>query len=239
MGELVAGACSSAYLGLNLFFNGNNSDPGISVFGPVNTKRFLPMHTSKFSLSVGYVAGSGTTLYKSGNSFVLLDGYDFNTPAAPPGDVCQTFVFSPNPNGDADLFGSFSLHVFPAAALSINQAEASPLTVLTITGSGFGPSETVKIYAEMITSPLPGTATTDANGSFSAKVLEPPHAYGSFDFLAAGQTSGNLGAANISVLPRFALCPTPLNPAVLLRQRGLALEPGNPSMYMWIVPANC
>jgi hypothetical protein len=84
----------------------------------------------------------------------------------------------------------------------------------------------VKIYAEMITSPLLGTATTNANGSFSAKVLEPPHAYGSFDFLAVGQTSGNLGAANISVTAAVRAVPNSVEPGGAIAAEGLGFGAG-------------
>jgi len=137
---------------------------------------------------------------------VVLSGYDANAPATPPGDVCQPFEFSP---GDAlSFFGSFSLQVWPAAALSLSQASGSPFTRVTLTGSGFDPTETVEIYGGHIgVPPLFASTTTDATGSFSVSAREPQHPYGSMDVYAVGVSSHKLGAATLSVTPALAMNP--------------------------------
>jgi hypothetical protein len=57
----------SSFNGVNLFFDGNNSTPGISAFGAVNTTGFRPNSSSStFTLQATFVAGSGTTSYSSG-----------------------------------------------------------------------------------------------------------------------------------------------------------------------------
>ena len=105
-----------SFNGLNLFFDGSNSTPSISVFGAINTSGFVPNRSTTLTLQGTSVAGSGSTAYSSGGVIVVLAGYDWNAPATLPGDVCQAFVFSP---GDGpDFFGSFTLNVYPAAALS-------------------------------------------------------------------------------------------------------------------------
>jgi hypothetical protein len=98
---------TSRFNGLNLFFDGNNSTPGISVFGATNSSNFRPNSSSTFTLQGTPVTGSGSASYSPSGVIAVLTGYDWSTPATPPGDVCQAFVFSPG--GGADYFGSFTL----------------------------------------------------------------------------------------------------------------------------------
>jgi hypothetical protein len=157
---------SFSFDGLNLFFDGNNSTPGISVFGPINSKSFIPNSSGTLTLAGAPVAGSGSAAYSSGGVVVVLTGYTFNAPATPPGDVCQMKEFSPTPGDIASAFGSFTLQVFPAAALSLSQTGGPPGTKVTTTGSGFAPLETVDIYIDHIGGPPLITTTTDAGGAF-------------------------------------------------------------------------
>src|ERR1019366_8716802 len=151
--------CSLSFSGLNLFFDGNGSTPGISVFGPLNTSGFLPNRSSTLSLQASPVPCSGSTFYSSAGVIVVLTGYDWNNSATPPGDVCQAFAFSPG-SGGPRAFGSFPLQVWPAAALNLSQTSGSPFTKVTLTGSGFASTETVEIYAGHIgVPPLFTTAT--------------------------------------------------------------------------------
>ena len=196
----------TGFNGLNLFFDGSNSTPGISVLGATNNSNFLPNSASTLTLQGTSVAGSGRSFYSSGGTIVVQAGYDWNKPATPPGDVCQAFVFSP---GDgADYFGSFTLQVWPAAALSINQTSGSPFTKLTVTGSGFVPTETVDISASHPGAPpLLATTTADASGSFAVTPREPQHPYGPMDVYAVGTNSRHLGAATLFVTPALGMNP--------------------------------
>jgi hypothetical protein len=164
---------------------------------------------------------------------VLLTKYSWATPANPIGDVCQAFEFSPNPNGEADYFGSFTLQAFAPANLSLSQTSGSPLANLTLAGTGFGPYETVGLYAGSIESPLLGSATTDASGSFTATVREPQHAYGLTGFFALGSTSGDLGAATFSVTPGLAMVPDVVAPGGTTTAEGLGFGAGETvSVYL-------
>ena len=196
----------TGFNGLNLFFDGNNSVPGISAFGMTKGSGFLPNSGSTLTLQGTAVSGAATTSYSFAGVIVVLSGYDWNTPATPPGDVCQSFVFSP---GDvADFFGSFTLQVWPAAALNLSQASGSPGTKVTITGSGFAATETVEIYAGHIGAPpLFTTTTTDASGSFAVTPREPQHTYGPMDIYAVGVSSRHLGAARLFVTPALGMNP--------------------------------
>jgi hypothetical protein len=200
--------CTLSYSGLNLFFDGNSATPGISVFGALGNASFLPDSSTTLSLQASPVPGSGSAFYISAGVTAVLTGYDWNNSATPPGDVCQAFSFTPAPGDVPSPFGSFTLQVWPAAALSLSQTSGSPGTKVTLTGSGFAPAETVEIYAGHIgVPPLFATTTTDAGGSFTVSAREPQHSYGPMDVYAVGVSSHKLGAATLSVTPALAMNP--------------------------------
>jgi hypothetical protein len=160
------------------------------------------------TLQVTFVAGSGRASYSADGVTVVLTGYEFHTPATPPGDVCQGYTFAPASGNVADYYGSFTLDVFPAASLSVSQASGSPETKLTMAGSGFAPTETVYVYAGHLGAPpLFATTTTDASGSFTVSAREPQHPYGPMDVYAVGASSHKLGAATLSVTPGLLMNP--------------------------------
>jgi hypothetical protein len=227
----------SSFNGVNLFFDGNNSTPGISAFGAVNTTGFRPNSSSStFTLQATFVAGSGTTSYSSGGVIVVLTAYDWNTPATPPGDVCQGFAFTPLAEDVPDFFGSFTLQVFPAAALSLSQASGSPGTKLTFTGSGFAANETVEIYAgQLSTSPIHATMT-DTSGDFTLTLREPQISYGLIDFYVEGLTSGELGAATLSVTPALGLNPGTGAPGASVTAYGVGFGAGETVDIYWNNP---
>lgn len=200
--------CSSSesFTALNLFFDGNGSTPGISVFGALNSPSFVPDANTTITLEAEPVPGAATSFYNAGSEIVVMSGYVANAPATPPGDVCQPFEFSPG--GSLSFFGSFSLQVWPAAALSLSQASGSPETEITLSGTGFAAAETVQIFAGHIGAPpLFSTAATDATGSFSVTAGQPEHSYGPMDVYAVGVRSRKLGAATLSVVPDFVISP--------------------------------
>lgn len=69
------------FWGVNLFFNGNNSSPGISAYGvPRGAGESTPAFSANFGNTLNLqantnVAGSGTLLYQSGSEKVILTGY--------------------------------------------------------------------------------------------------------------------------------------------------------------------
>jgi hypothetical protein len=192
---------------LNLFFNGNNSSPGISVFGAIDSSSFRPNNGSTWTLAGASTPGSGTGFYSLGGVTVVLNAYNWNNPAPSPGDVCQSQEFAPAPGDVLSYFGSLTLQVWPAAALSLSQTGGPPGTELTTTGSGFAPSETVAVYVNHIGGSPLLTTTTDASGEFTISSREPQLPYGPMDFYAVGLTSGRLGAAAYSVTAAMVLTP--------------------------------
>ncbi len=194
------------FAGLNLFFNGNNSTPGISVFGPVETPYFTPNNNSTETLSYAPVPGAGTAVYFYNGFAVVLTEYTWRAPGTPPGDICQAMSFTP---GTAPCYyGSFSLTVLPAASLSLSQRSASPYSKITVSGSGFSPNEQIDVFAGVLQlSPVLAAAKADSQGSFSAAFLFPQQPIGVANVYAYGLTSKDLGAATLSVIPAVAVLP--------------------------------
>lgn len=97
--------------------------------------------------------------------------------------------------------------VFETADLSVTPASGYYRTSLTFTGSGFGANENVDIYIGGVGSKVLASATADASGGFTVVAPAPESPYGPRIFLATGQASGKLGAANFSVTPRLIMIP--------------------------------
>jgi hypothetical protein len=224
-----------AFTGLNLFFDGNSAAPGISVFGALNSTIFSPNSATTLTLQGASAAGSGASFYTSGGAITVLAGYDWNAPANPPGNVCQSFVFAP---GDiSDYFGSFTLQVWSAATLSLSQASGSPETKIILTGSGFAPTETVEIFAGHIgTPPLFTTTTSDANGAFAIEAREPQHPCGPMDVYAVGVSSRKLGAATLFVTPDLAMNPASGAPGGSTTAYGFGFGSGETVDIYWNNP---
>lgn len=138
--------CTLAYSGLSLFFDGNTS-AGITVFGPVNGQTFAADGSSILSLQGNPAPGSGTTFYTGNGVIVVLTGFSWNNSATPPGDVYQSFSFTPASGAIPSAFGSFSIRVYPSANLATGQPSDSPGNPVTLAGSGFAPSDSVILYA--------------------------------------------------------------------------------------------
>jgi len=229
--------CTLSYSGLNLFFNGDGSTPGISVFGQLGTTTFLPNSSDTLSLDVTPVSGSGKSFYSSGGVTVVLTGYNWNDSATPPGDVCQAFSFTPAPGGEASTFGSLSLLVLPAATLNLGEASGSPGTKITLAGSGFNPSETVAIYGGHIgVLPLFTVTAANASGSFDVTTEEPQHPYGPMDVYALGLKSGKLGAATLLVTPELVISPAIGAPGGTVTAYGLGFGAGETVDLYWGQP---
>ncbi len=218
--------------GLNLFFNGEESTPGISVFGPTNSSLFTTNSSSNTrTLNGGVVAGSGTSYIISNGVIGVLTNYSWNSPGTPPGDVCQPFTFASG--GGASFSGSFTVRVFPAAALSVGQPSGSPLSELSFTGSGFLPGETVGIYPNRIGSSPIGFALAGSDGSFSKTLREPQHAFGTLELFALGLSSGDLGATKISVTAGVAASPESVEPGGTVAAEGVGFGAGETvSVYL-------
>lgn len=107
------------YFGLNLFFNGNNTKPGISVFAPIN--RLPTSSITSFSvnsnantlplagLAESIVPGAGTLCFVDKSTIVTLTSYKFSSSDVENIDLVSPF--SANHSGSNDFTGEFTLTV--------------------------------------------------------------------------------------------------------------------------------
>jgi hypothetical protein len=100
---------SGVFFGLNLFFNGNNNTPGISVFGPLMTippTPFFPDSGTTLTLAGAAVPGAGTLSFVDGTTLVTLTDYFWVASLTD-----RVSPFSATPNGRPDYIGQFTLQV--------------------------------------------------------------------------------------------------------------------------------
>jgi hypothetical protein len=105
-----------SFAGLNLFFNGNNAMPGISVFAPVDESPSPPVpafaaNNSPLTADLTSLTtpGAGTLAFTAGGLLVRLTGYRFSVPTVEDLDRISPYIDAPD--GFADLVGSFTVQV--------------------------------------------------------------------------------------------------------------------------------
>lgn len=228
--------CTLSYSGLNLFFDGRSTTPGISVFGPLSGSSFLPDKSPTLTLGGEPVQGSGTPFHISKGVMVVLTEYNWNSSGTPPGDVCQAFAFEPAPGDIPSAFGSFTLLTAEAAALGLSQVNGAPGSKITFSGGGFTPSETVNIYLGQIAAPALYTVVADDKGAFDFTAVEPPYHYGLTALFAVGQTSGHIGAASFSVIPAIFMKPAVAEPVETVNVEGVGFGAGEQVYIYWSDP---
>ncbi|AFZ11128.1 hypothetical protein Cri9333_0128 [Crinalium epipsammum PCC 9333] len=107
------------YFGLNLFFNGNNTKPGISVFAPINTLPASPITSFSVNsnantlplagLAESAVPGAGTLCFVDKSTMVTLTSYKWSSSNVENIDLVSPF--SAHPSGSNDFTGEFTLTV--------------------------------------------------------------------------------------------------------------------------------
>ena len=133
--------------GLNLFFNGNNSAPGISVFAAQDVEPSPPFpaftansSTSALTLAGTPVAGAGTLVYTDGTTTVTLTDYSWSRPAV--FSLNRVQGFNNTSGGGNDFVGALSLNVTANAPTASSAATISNTATVTTTSSE---SNTAKI----------------------------------------------------------------------------------------------
>jgi hypothetical protein len=106
------------------------------------------------------------------------------------------------------LDDTWELGTTATAKLSINRTQGSFNAPITITGTGFGPSELVNVYNDATTSSPIYTAVTGNTGSFviNRRVVAQP--YGSHTLIAVGHTSQRQGSTTFFMKASLGLRPT-------------------------------
>lgn len=219
--------------GLNLFFDGH-ANPDISLYGSASALAFVADNQSTLTLQGASVAGSGKTFYSANGVTVVATEFVWRTQLDHASDLCQSHAFSPG--GGADFYGSFSLGVWRSAALTVSPSGSSPGTPLRFTGTGFGPAETVDVYARRIDGTPDIVAATDDTGSFVTTAQEAQAPLGQLEYFAVGRASGRLGAASISVTPRLAVTPAAGAPGGTVLVRGYGFGAGEQVQVYWDNP---
>lgn len=112
---------TSANFGMNLFFDGNNATPRISVFGPTQTNASPPYPSfgpdgsaSTFTLASSTVMGANSLSYQDGNTLITLT--DFRWTPASVYNIDRVTSSPGNPgfvgaDGHSDSVGLFTLDV--------------------------------------------------------------------------------------------------------------------------------
>lgn len=103
--------------GLNLFFGGDNTHPGISAYSPANTVTAVAVQTGQNTLSLNgdgdhMVPAPGSLTYAAGGFSVSLTGYGYGEPGVfggPPLD--RVGNLDSQPDGYTDSVGIFNLTV--------------------------------------------------------------------------------------------------------------------------------
>ena len=106
--------------GLNLFFNGDNTAPGISVFaakdlsptGP-DPSFFANSSSTTLDLNGGSVAGAGTLTFVDGLTTVTLTDYRWSDPSVE--NLDRISPTTATPSGANDFVGQFTLEVSTVA----------------------------------------------------------------------------------------------------------------------------
>jgi hypothetical protein len=107
------------YYALNFFFDGDNTNPGISVYSPANTSTATAIAAGLATLSLdgdngNPVPSPGSLVYTANNLSVTLTAYGYGEPGVfggPPLDRVSNL--NSQPDGYLDSVGTFTLTVAP------------------------------------------------------------------------------------------------------------------------------
>jgi len=101
-----------AFYGLNLFFDGNNTTPGISVFVPLNSSSFVANGSpTTLALDGSPTPGAGTLSFTGDGFTATLTNYTWSAPTV--NNLDRVSPFDNVPNGNNDFVGTFTLEVSP------------------------------------------------------------------------------------------------------------------------------
>jgi streptogramin lyase len=132
--------------------------------------------------------------------------------------------------------GKIGEMVFPTANMTVNPTSGFFGTEVEFNGSGFTANESVIVYSDGIGSPPLVTTKAGSTGSFLTGSVVLPAPLGPRLYLAKGQTSGKLAAADFSVRPRVILKPNSAAPGSSTTATGLGFGSAEMVKVYWYTP---
>ncbi len=106
-----------------------------------------------------------------------------------------------------DENGAIGQAVFPTATLTAAPNSGAYEATVSLNASGFLPGENVQVYSSGIGSAVLASGTANSGGAVALTGSVPNTAYGPRLFLATGQSSGKIAAANFTTLSKLVLSP--------------------------------
>jgi hypothetical protein len=139
----------------------------------------------------------------------------YNTSASFPLQAPGTTIDARIYRAPTNAFGSWDGQHFqdvtlvcPSPTLTPSTPSGSPFQTIVVSGTNFGPSESVKVFWDSTASSPLATTTALGNGSFAVGVTVPQAISGTHTLIAVGQTSGRTARALFQVKPFVILSPT-------------------------------
>jgi N-acetylneuraminic acid mutarotase len=187
------------YADLNLFFNGDNTHPGISAKTPTDTTNSFSANSASntFSLDASIVQGSGTLLFVQGTNLVRLTDFrwynaDHSDAVLPIGD--RVGPSDASPDGTPDVRGIFTLIVATLDSPVVDNFSPTigPVgTVVSFTGNNFFGVTNVQFNGH--------SAPFNINSSTAMTAVVPANATtGSLTLLAANGTTVSAGTFTVT-----------------------------------------
>jgi hypothetical protein len=154
---------SFPFSGLNLFFNGNDNNPAISVFAPVLTSDVPPVvpsvNNSVSTVNLGFteiVPASGSATFTDGDKIVELTSYSWYSPTVYGLDRIQ--AYSSSPGQGLDFVGKFTLEITDIDDLPQPTVSITPATITQLEGDS---GTTAYTYTVNLSNPSNQVVTVD------------------------------------------------------------------------------
>ena len=115
--------------------------------------------------------------------------------------------------------------VTASADMRATPSGPTPTTPISISGSGFAPSETVVLSVDSITAGRVETVAASGSGSFGATLTLGQASTGYHTIFAAGETSKRLGIATLTVTSELTVSPSSVAPGGTISVEGYGFSP--------------
>jgi hypothetical protein len=124
----------------------------------------------------------------------------------------------------------------PTANLAASRVGGTPFQTIIVTGTGFGPLETVALYWDISTTVPLRIVVTALDGSFQAPLMLPQTPAGSHVLLGIGRRSGKFGLAPVQIRPQLMLTPARGPSGTTVVARGVGFGARDALSLYWLDP---